>query len=198
MAIWGPTTIAANNDDAYEFFETTTVIGGLDGDGWVCGGRGGGYNYVGLRWQNVTIPQGATIDSVTIDIVTTYKNGAATSIPGILHGEDADNAIDFVGVAGNEISGRTKTTANVSWAYPLGDVPGVSTSPDIKTIIQEIVNRGSWSSGNALVIIWESTTNDPVEWAQAEDFNTGTAAKITIGYTVGGGGGIAVLRRRRM
>jgi len=47
------------------------------------------------------------------------------------------------------------TTAGVVWnAIPTWGGGGERTSPDISNVIQEIVNRGGWLSGQAMVIFW--------------------------------------------
>jgi hypothetical protein len=68
-----------------------------------------------------------------------------------IEGEDADNPATFSTYA--DFIARVRTTANVSWinsaaSYP----PDYYTSPDISSIIQEIVNRGGWASGNHIAI----------------------------------------------
>lgn len=105
--------------------------------------------YIGLRFLNVTIPQGATISAATLNV---YFTSASFDSPNVLiYAEDVDDAATFT-TGANDISGRTLTTANVAWnASNIGT--GSKTSPDIATVIQEIIDRPGWASGNDIVII---------------------------------------------
>ena len=55
------------------------------------------------------------------------------------------------------LSDRTPTTAQIAWNQEnLGS--GWAVSPDIKTVVQEIVNRSGWSSGNWLLLLLAAET----------------------------------------
>ena len=96
----------------------------------------------GFRFTNVPIPQGATILSTTLSVNLSAVEGT----PSIrIHAFDENNSSQ-VSSAANAIA-RDQTTAYVT---DTGFSTGVYTFPDIKTVIQEIVDRGSWASGNAL------------------------------------------------
>ena len=75
-----------------------------------------------------------------------------------VRGEAADSALSYD--MGTRIGSRSVTTAAVSWsiATPWAE-DGVYTSPDIKTVVQEIVNRPGWASGNALGIQLRNTAS---------------------------------------
>lgn len=100
----------------------------------------------GFRFLNVTVPQGATITSAKLSV---YRYGGAP-VDITLYGEDADNSGVLEG--GTLLDDREKTTASVAWSGDLA-ADAFTDSPEIKTIIQEIVDREGWSSGNALTII---------------------------------------------
>ena len=100
-----------------------------------------------FRFNNVAIAQGATIASAyfkpyfnttygtpTLRIVG-YDSDDALQPSSALHGQHAQN-----------------TTAYVDWASPSGSNGDQLTSPDIKTVIQEIVDRSGWTSGSDLMI----------------------------------------------
>jgi hypothetical protein len=77
-----------------------------------------------------------------------------------IQGEDSDNAATFTSSREN-ISSRTRTTAAVSWSpvpwTTVGEAGPDQRTSDIAVVIQEIVNRSGWSSGNSLVIIITGT-----------------------------------------
>ena len=65
----------------------------------------------GLRFLNVTVPQGATIASASV----TFRAASATTATPIMdiYGEASDNAATFASTASN-ISDRSRTSA-VAW-----------------------------------------------------------------------------------
>jgi hypothetical protein len=73
-------------------------------------------------------------------------------------------------------------------------------TPDLSAVTQEIVDRGGWASGNALVNYSEDNGSSAVNNTNriADDFGSGPAPEFDIDYTAGGGGGAArpFLRRR--
>jgi prepilin-type N-terminal cleavage/methylation domain-containing protein len=141
--------ISFDEDDSEEYISS----GSLDwGSSDLELGEEGSAQIVGMRWRNITIPQGVTITSAYIEF-TADENQAGTPVNLTFRGEAADNAAVFENAVDN-ISDRTPTSASVSW----NDVPAWSTdethqSTDISPIIQEIVNLPGWASGNALVVL---------------------------------------------
>jgi hypothetical protein len=145
----GSWRVSNDADDSEEYISS----GSLDwGSSDLELGEEGSAQIVGMRWRNITIPQGVTITSAYIEF-TADENQAGTPVNLTFRGEAADNAAVFENAVDN-ISDRTPTSASVSW----NDVPAWSTdethqSTDISPIIQEIVNLPGWASGNALVVL---------------------------------------------
>jgi len=109
-----------------------------------------------LRFNNVNIPQGATIDSAIISLIgneTTTSESVETIIEGIK--EANAGAIS----AGSRPSTRSKTTANVSWTIPDRTINITLATPDISSIFQEIVDQASWVSGNSLIVVLKDNAN---------------------------------------
>jgi len=109
---------------------------------------------VGLRFIGLMIPNNALIDYAYVQFQVDEVNSEVTSLS--VWGEDQDNPGTFTATTWN-ISSRLKTSAAVSWSPPPWTVvnqAGVDQrTPNIATIIQEIVNRPGWSAGNSLVVI---------------------------------------------
>lgn len=113
--------------------------------------------YVGVRFQNAAVPKNATIVSAEIEFRVNTTNSAAASMT--VYGQAADNASTFTST-NSDISSRTKTTASVAWnSLPNPAVGQALKTPDLKTVVQEIVNRSSWASGNAMAFIIEAQGN---------------------------------------
>ncbi len=127
---------------------------------------------VGLRFTGVPIPLGATISSASIQFQVDEANATTTSLT--IQGQAADNPPTFSSSSGN-ISGRARTANAVSWSPQPWTTVGAAgpdqQTPNIAAVVQEIVNRSGWASGNALVIIITGTGE-----RVAESFNGAAAA----------------------
>ncbi len=142
---------------------------------------------IGLRFLNIAIPNGATITNAYVQFECD-EVGSKNIDPCAINvqGEAADNAPAFTTTA-KDISNRTRTAALVNWNPPIWntvDDKGVDQrTSDIKSVIQEIVNRSGWASGNSLVIIMTGTGSRCAEAYEGEaegapllhvEFTTGT------------------------
>lgn len=137
--------IAANSEDGMYSSQTSA----WDSTQLAQGSAGGFDKYLGLRYSGVNIPQGALITSATVTLKSggSFFGGTGTKW-GNLYGDAVDNASSWsTGSAPNAI---TKTTATAVMAYSMTQDDLVS--QDVTAIIQEIVNRAGWASGNALRI----------------------------------------------
>ncbi len=149
-------SILNDHDDAEEKKDTGfVVIRSIDLDLV----RSGINQTVGLRFEGLNIPNGATIVNASIQFTTSDVRAEATSL--ILKGENTDNAAIFTNSIRNNISLRPKTTAAVSWSpapwLTIDDANSDQQTPDLSSIIQEIVDRPGWSSNNALALIITGT-----------------------------------------
>ena len=186
--------VSTSSDDA----EETVSGGGMD----LTGGLDISTPIkTGLRFQTVTIPQGSSITNAYI--VFTAENSDSLAINLTFTGQAIDNAPTFTTTAFN-ISSRTATSASVPWNNVPAWTSGVTyQTPNLSAIIQEIVNRSGWASGNSLVIMVTAASADERDAnsynsssTQAPllhvDYNQPTAAPGGAGLSGGGGGGSKV------
>lgn len=165
------TSITASSDDARETVSTGVVDLTITNHNIFGAGR-----EVGLRFQNVTISAGSTITNAWLT-VTTYNTEDDPNVT--IYGEDIDDAPSFT-TTGYDITSRTKTTASVSWsASNIGT--GAKNSPDVKSVIQEIIDRSGWASGNDIAIIVQGVSGCNFSF-RAYDYGSGIPS-ITIEYT---------------
>lgn len=139
----------------------------------------------GFRFNNVQLPQGATITSARLKMVSQSLNSTATQL--IVRGELSSNSAAFE-AASNNISNRTLTTSSVDWStgneFPvLGDVIN---STDITSVIQEVVNQGDWCGGNSLSIVIEGTSSDAGSSRKvlSADEGSGNSPQLILEYDV--------------
>ena len=130
-----------------------------------------GQNYCGWRFQNVTIPQGATITSATLEL-RVYGSGTS-SFNTNLEAQDADSTSAF-STSSYNISNRTATTASINWSMGSQSFTDgqVLTSPDISSVVQEVVDRSGWSSGSSLVVIGAPVSGAKGMYKRAETRRT--------------------------
>jgi hypothetical protein len=132
--------VARGNDDL-ELMRTT--------QGGVAGGQ-----TVGLRYANVDIPRGARIIRADVQFTAASISSETTTLT--IQGEVSDDARPFLAAAGN-ISSRPRTAAAADWSPPPWDRVGAAgpaqRTSDVKAVLQEIVNRPGWISGNDLALI---------------------------------------------
>ena len=178
--------VGASSDDCLAWWTTAWQFDTAEAQ-WI-GNAGDGRSKAGggMRFTNVTIPQGATIVTayLTLRARTTRTETVANSK---IQGENVDNAATFSTLANYQ--GRAKTTASVSWnSIPAWTVDVDYNSPEIKAIIQEIINRGGWASGNALVVFWEdhdgNSSSGAIRHAQSYDLASAYAPKLHIEYVL--------------
>lgn len=146
------------------------------------GYRVGKYNNTNLngalRFTGISILKNATISSATLSLVVGSRGGSNTDIKFETYGIDEDNTADF----SNNPMGRNQTTAV---ATVQANIDNSRFDVNVKSIVEEITTRGSWSSGNAMGFIvrnYQSFTPNNVYW---EDYiNTGNDSYLTINYVV--------------
>lgn len=109
---------------------------------------------IGLRFNFVGLPQGATISSARIQFSVDAKGSNPVEM--IIYGENSGNSEEFV-VDLNNLTGRDRTTESVIWNIPAwentGDRGEAQQTIDFSNIIQEIVNRDDWVPGNSITLI---------------------------------------------
>ena len=109
---------------------------------------------VGLRFRDVDLPQGSTILGARIQFTSDAISSTPTSL--ILEGEASDHAPAFVRADGN-LTARPRTSQAVGWNPPAWTSTGASgpdqLTPELTTIVQEIVDRPGWSAGNAIAFV---------------------------------------------
>ena len=133
--------------------------------------------YVGLRFAGIAIEQGAQIIDAHVDFTAQETIKVATSLT--LRGEAADDALAFSTTA-YDISSRATTAASVAWPNVASWTAGnVHTSPDVGSIVQEIVTRPGWVSGNALVLRVEGTGE---RVAESYDVDASKAPVLRVSY----------------
>ncbi len=116
-----------------------------------------GSNIAGIRFQNVSIPRGATITSASITFTAAQTQGDTATVMQI-SGELADDATAYS--SGANVTGRTYT-APTTWDTATGLTDWTAgttyTTPNLSAAVQQIVSQGGWCGNNAMAFKIETT-----------------------------------------
>jgi len=133
---------------------------------------------IGLRFQSLAIPQGATVLEASMQFEVDETESGSISLT--IYGQNIDDAPTFSAAAGN-ISGRGKTTASVAWSnLDNPAIDGALTSPDLTSIVQEVVNRAGWSSGNDMGFIIQKASGTGKRTVEAYNGEASAAARLSV------------------
>ena len=191
--------ISAGSDDAEENSSNSMSLGSTDLDMMLDTASPPVVTNlaVGLRFNGIPVPRGATIVNAYLQFQADEVHSDATQLT--IQGEAADNTATFASGSG-KISIRPRTTAAVTWPLEPWLIVGQSgpyqRSPNLAAVVQEIVNRPGWAPNNSLSIIitgsgqqvaksYEATTSGApllhLEWSATP---TNSAPTVTISAPV--------------
>lgn len=140
-----------------------------------------------VRFQDVGVPQGATITSASISFVPAASNSDPVTFR--VKAESSDNASVFSN--GNNIVGRTTTGAQIDWtpdAWTVTATPEPVSGPDVRDLIQEVVNRSGWCGNNAIAFHITPTSGTGNRVAYSIDGSAGLQPVLNVSYTGGTSG----------
>jgi hypothetical protein len=162
--------IANTADDAvyaYEYLDNTYLFFGAYDSSQAAG----------VHFSGVAVPQAATITSATLTVKRDDANTQAGSNYGVVKGVASDNAPAWTTtnpLAASKTTESVTVTNNATVAY------------DVAAIVQVIVNRAGWASGNAMAFVSDATgANGAVGVIDYVNSST-DAAQLSITYTSGG------------
>jgi hypothetical protein len=150
---------------------------------WLGNGSSAASSFTGLRFTNVSVPNGATITSAKLKVYSSQSQWL--SIKFSMTGELTPDSATFS--SNSKPSQRTLTvqkinhSSNVSWSantwYLLDE---------IAPVVQEIVNQPGWQSGNSLSIILQGTGS---AWGRkfftSRDGSSANAPMLLLTYSTG-------------
>jgi hypothetical protein len=140
-----------------------------------------GPQLVGLRFVDVEVPPGATIERAT---VTFTADGASDgSLTLRVYGQRSGSAEAFVGSPDGsgtrDLSTRPGTETVMTWTITERWSSGQRyATPDLGPIVQEIVDGGDWQEGAALVVFFETTGEETYRRAFSFEGARGDAERV--------------------
>ena len=137
---------------------------------------------VGIRFTNITIPHGAIITKAYLQFQVDETSSGTSDLT--ITTQDSPDAEQFLDLKYN-ISSRTLLKNSVAWNPPFWNHVGEQSlsqkTNDLKSVIQPIINKSSWSEGNAIAFVIKG---DGKRVAESYDGDSSAAALLHIEYTV--------------
>ncbi|WP_428741618.1 Ig-like domain-containing protein [Tenacibaculum sp.] len=183
--------INGSNDDAEEYQSSGTMYMNSSDLELVYDGSSKGNQHIGMLFRNLSIPANATITDAYIQFTTDETNSGSTSLT--VKVQDSSNAPDITTQSYN-ITLRSYYSQSVAWSpNPWNSVGASGTdqrTPSLKALVQYIVSKSNWSSGNSMMFYISGTGE---RTAESYDGSSSNAPKLVVTYSTGssdnGGGG---------
>lgn len=175
IQVQGSAADAHDADDGSEFSSTHTNVS-MNANGTASSRFNGGFQFA-----NVPIPAGAVIEEAHLQVVTVNSFFDDPLVD--IYAEDVDSADDFSTTAA--VTSRTVTTASVGWSDTgIDDGNNFVDSPDIAIVIQEVVDRAGWASGNDMAIIVKGRDSGASDFAvqSADSVSPELRARLSLTY----------------
>jgi len=141
--------------------------------------------YVGMLFRNVQIPPNADISNANVQFTVDAVKPGVTDADINLNVYGAKEAtVNAITSAPFNISSHPPTTAMVSWSpgpsVAVGDATEAEQTPDISTVIQEIVSLDGWTAGNNILIIIKGDPYQTVDKNREYESYNGSASSAPV------------------
>ena len=183
----GTFTVAANGDDGYA---TKQAMYASSTSTWDSVTTSGTYVTMGneedegqitwwmgyFRFNSINVSQGATISSAYLKLAHHGSTMTGTWKCAALD-KDNQGQPSASDMATSNWTSAVVNQSNINAGMSSGDI---WTSSDIKTVIQEIVDRSGWSSGNSIVVILGMNTGSSTNYSQKKSKEGSAPAQLII------------------
>jgi outer membrane protein assembly factor BamB len=113
-----------------------------------------GQQLVGLRFTNLPLQRAAKVRAAALQFVCHTVGDEPTEL--VIQAEAVDNASRFTEKRG-DLSQRSLTQSKVFWTVPAWkkekDAGDEQRSPDLTSLVREVINRPDWKPGNSIVFV---------------------------------------------
>lgn len=173
------------DDDAEQLYDSGNLSTGavdLTSSDLELGLESADVKIVGLRFNQIDIPQGATIVSSYIQFSEDDGGAENNPVTYTITGEQIGHAPIFQAIDGN-LSSRNMTANSQTWSPPAWSgtsIRGIDqATPSLQLIVQEIVNLNDWAALNSMAFF---ITGDEEREAESYDGIPAGAAELFITY----------------
>ncbi len=181
--------INSSSDDVEEATNGNIYDDSSDLEFFYDGQANGGEQIIGLRFENIDLPAGTVINNAYIQFFTEDQNLDGAAPTAIIELENSANASSFLWYENYNVSSRDYLDESVSWDMPVWDVTALNgpeqRTPDLSSLIQQIVNLDGWQQGNSVAFMLSSP--NPIlsnlgNTAATYDENPNAAPKLVIEF----------------
>ncbi len=170
-------SISSGDDDYKENSTGSMAKSASEHDPWTTA-----YQKQAYRFANVALPKGAIIEEARLEMYAFGASYVARAIKGTARGEASGNAPAYSGAA-FEITNAPKTAASVAIEnLPAWTADVHNKVADVAPVVQEIVNRADWASGNALKILLLDNGSTDCRKVRTYNNSPAQAARLVIRY----------------
>ena len=186
--------ISSINDDLEEWTSNGTpstgkTLGAVDiGSSdleFGCESAAGDSQMVGLRFTDINIPKGSSIQNAYIQFTVDATNKNTNPCVLYVKAENNVNPVTF-DTARYNITARPKLADSVLWTVSnggtwntVGSATADQRTPDLKNLVQTLVNNNSWAANNAMAFYLYGSGTREVE---SFDGDATKAAQLVIEY----------------
>ncbi len=145
---------------------------------------GGTTQTIGLRFDNLEVPQGATVTEAWVQFTSAGANSGTTAVQ--IYGI-AENDTPAFTTSPTGVTSRPRTQARSTWNAAAwtgtGQAGTAQRTSDLKAVAQEVLSRPGWRQGNALGFSLSGTGE-----RRASSHDGPATPVLHLAYTVPGGG----------
>ncbi len=171
-------TQSADDVDQPEGAATATLGSTPDALSYTAGNTPPG-SIIGLRFENVTIPPGATISAATISLYSTGGTKYPT-MASVVSAVAAANAPAFTTAT---LVGTATLAPTATWDATMA-ATAYNASPSLVSLVTAQIGQAGWAVGNALAYLVTAQSGASALWAA---FSNGSdLEELSITYTAGG------------
>lgn len=172
--------VTAGDNDASEQINNGSLS--VSGNTLSLGKVSGQDQIIGLRFDSLNLPAGSRILAAHVAF-TARNNDSGGGVQLTIRGESVGTAAPFA-TGQHSISNRQQnsgTTASVSWNPGGWSQGSIYETPDLRAIIQEIVDRPDWQNKNALALFLQSNASGSnLRRAHSYENSANNAARLYI------------------
>jgi len=184
--------VEANADDGYRVSDgmggfTFSNSAAYASIGAVNPGPGSTDTTCYFRFLAVTIPKGSTVTAAKLQYKL-HENYTTSSKTCDIHAEDADSAGAIANDSALTTSQAAATSAKTTWTLATSTSSAFLDSSDFAAVIQEVIDRSGWSSGQNMTIHLLNPTDasmmeDREMKIKTHDSAGADAVKLVVAYT---------------
>lgn len=165
---------------------TNSVIGQYPATYWTM---------VAVRFLSVPVAQGATIESASLSFMA-HANYADDSVIFQVAGEDVDSAATFGDTHTAYNAYQASTQSVVDWVPGAWIAGSWYTTGNLDAIVQEIVSRDNWASGNNMAFTVYAKNDQQTGYRRVRMWDyTGNASGAKLDITYASAAGQPAIRR---